>query len=485
MCRYYTIRWIAYFPNALYGVYAGFRFIRQENLYFNIYNGKLIMEKQVIFCKNEIETLEYFSVQLAEAFEKRGYEILWLDFNRLALGAWKLRQALKGNDAVLVTFNFIGLSWEDGLWELTPEGDGQVSFWQKEGIRCLNIMVDHPVYYYEQLLHPAGDMQTFCIDRDHVAYMKRFYPEMPCAFLPSAGNRVTDCLPFTPELCNVNETEVRSKQEQCDCHIGPETDVPAVRLAEIWNDPEHGAGSLEQWLARPVPVVFTANYIPPANLEKQLDRLEPEYRDFYYELIGAFISHPEQELLTLTEQYMRREIPELTDGELRMAMRTMCAVDLRVRTYFREKTVRILAEGGIPVHIYGKDWEKMPCGRPENLIRNGHMDGSAQCARVTAGAKISLNVMPWFKDGAHDRIFTAMLHKTVALTDDSRYLRENFTDGRELVYYDLGHLEELPEQVFRLLRQPERMYDIAGLGYKAAIAHHTWERRAETLLSYL
>ncbi len=78
-----------------------------------------------------------------------------------------------------------------------------------------------------------------------------------------------------------------------------------------------------------------------------------------------------------------------------------------------------------------------------------------------------------------------MLHKTVALTDDSRYLRENFTDGRELVYYDLGHLEELPEQVFRLLRQPERMYDIACLGYKAAIAHHTWERRAETLLSYL
>lgn len=41
-------------------------------------------------------------------------------------------------------------------------------------------------------------------------------------------------------------------------------------------------------------------------------------------------------------------------------------------------------------------------------------------------ARIALNVMPWFKDGAHDRVFTAMLQGTAALTDDSRYLREEW-----------------------------------------------------------
>ena len=45
--------------------------------------------------------------------------------------------------------------------------------------------------------------------------------------------------------------------------------------------------------------------------------------------------------------------------------------------------------------------------------------------------------MPWFKDGTHDRVFTAMLQHTLSLTDDSRYLRENFTDKKELVFYSL------------------------------------------------
>ena len=104
------------------------------------------------------------------------------------------------------------------------------------------------------------------------------------------------------------------------------------------------------------------------------------------------------------------------------------------------------------------------------------------CAEAIADARISLNAMPWFKDGTHDRVFTAMLQHTLSLTDDSRYLRENFTDKKELVFYSLEKREELPELVKKLLEKPEKCMEIAERGYERAVQEHTWKQRAEAIL---
>lgn len=75
---------------------------------------------------------------------------------------------------------------------------------------------------------------------------------------------------------------------------------------------------------------------------------------------------------------------------------------------------------------------------------------------MPADVKISLNIMPWFKDGFQERIAAAMLSGTVSVTDESIYIRENFTDGKEQVLYSLKNLEELPVKVKWLLEPPER-----------------------------
>ena len=398
------------------------------------------MSRLIIFCKNGVETLSYFSAQMAQAFASRDYEIFWLDLNMTGRGAWKLRQMVPGKEAVLVTFNCIGLSGEEGLWELDDAGMACSSIWEQLGIRCLNILADHPMYYYKPLRHPVPGMRVYCIDRDHAAYMKRFYPQIPCGFLPLAGN----CLPG-------------------------EALVPGQ------------AESLEQWIKRPYPVVFTANYVPLANIEKQLRSLEPEYRDFYFEIIHALVRHPGQDLFSCIETYLRREMPDITDEGICSAMSTMPAVDLWVRTHFREKTVRALAEGGITVHVFGKDWEQMPCSHPQHIISCGRMIDSAGCARAMAQGKIALNTMPWFKDGAHDRIFTAMLQQAVPLTDASTYLQENFRDMDPVVYYDLEKLEELPQKAGQLLQEPEQMHALASRGKSLAQQHHLWACRADML----
>lgn len=96
------------------------------------------------------------------------------------------------------------------------------------------------------------------------------------------------------------------------------------------------------------------------------------------------------------------------------------------------------------------------------------MVDSAACVSATLQGKISLNVLPWFQNGAHDRIFTAMLQKSVALTDGNDYLRELFGDKKELVFYSLDAIEELPQLVRELLSHPKQLQEIADCGYACA-----------------
>lgn len=240
---------------------------------------------------------------------------------------------------------------------------------------------------------------------------------------------------------------------------------------------------LERWLNRPYALVFTANYVPLENIEKQLGRLGPQYQAFYYEVIGSFLKNPGQELLEGAEYYLRREMPDISNEDVCATMHTMIAVDLWIRTYFREKTVLALVENGVQVHVFGKGWEMVSCGHPQNLILSGRMVSSQDCVQAAAGAKIALNTMPWFKDGGHDRIFTAMLQGAAALTDPSKYLLEQFTDQGELFYYDLGRLEQLPELVKKLLQEPGKLYGAASRGKIAAQKGHTWQCRAVALRS--
>ncbi|MEI3201212.1 MAG: hypothetical protein V8S21_04415 [Lachnospira eligens] len=57
-------------------------------------------------------------------------------------------------------------------------------------------------------------------------------------------------------------------------------------------------------------------------------------------------------------------------------------------------------------------------------------------------AKISLNVMPWFKKGAHDRVFNTMLNGGVALTDTSLFYENTFADGENVLFYSLEDLRD-------------------------------------------
>ena len=93
-------------------------------------------------------------------------------------------------------------------------------------------------------------------------------------------------------------------------------------------------------------------------------------------------------------------------------------------------------------------------------------------------SKIVLNTMTWFKAGAHDRIFNGMLAGAAVVTDDSTYLRREFTDGKELVMFSRNEIRTLPDRVFDLFGHMQSKQKMADCGYQAAKEHHTWKSRA-------
>lgn len=232
--------------------------------------------------------------------------------------------------------------------------------------------------------------------------------------------------------------------------------------------------------SRSTDLVFTGNYTPPQQFDKHITRINDEYTTFYHGIIDDLIDNPRQGMDEVFEKHLRREMEELSDEDLKTCMENMIFIDLYVRFYFRGMVVRTLAEHGHPVKLYGDGWNLLNCKCPGNLIPGGAAN-SRKCLEVIGDSRISLNVMPWFKNGAHDRIFNSMLNGAVCLSDDSIWLRENISDGREIVYYSLQDMERIPALVDELLSDPVQLELIAKSGYEKAHALHSWECRAKTL----
>lgn len=401
--------------------------------------------RKIIFIKNAVETLGYFSEQIAQELERNGYETCFIDYERMYESIDAMLHFLDREETALVTFNFIGLRGETVF-----QTESGRSIWQEENLPVLNILVDHPLYYHSCLKEAGERMRVFCVDREHVGYVRRFYPGVKVEFLPLAGNE----------------------------------------LLFSHGDGEHGTYRAD--VPEPVPygqrtfdLVFTANYVSMEMLEEKVKALDEDYRIFYRRITEDLIADPAQSVDAVMERHIRDELGAVPEEQLCAAMSGMIWIDLFIRSYFREKVVQTLADAGIIVRVFGADWEKIHCKKPQNVRTSGGKVDSAACVQAMRDARIALNVMPWFKDGAHDRVFTAMLQGTAAFTDDSRYLREECKDGENICFYSLKTLEQLPDQVARLLDDPVRTAELAERGYRMAEKRHRWKNRAGLLMQTL
>lgn len=385
--------------------------------------------KKIMFFVGDIETQGYFSLQIAEEMKRLGHEIFIFDLSKPWASTQKFFGSFfeKGN-TVLINFNFHGMSGED--YFLDENGR---SMWDALQIPSYNIVVDHPMYYHHFLEKVPSNYHHISIDRNHEKYMRRFFPEIENGpFLPLAGTQLYK-----------DRSNVPISQRRYD-------------------------------------VVMVGNYCIPQTFEKYITRNDEEYTAFYYGMIDELFAKPWRTVEEVAQEHLLREIGEVPEEELKKAMASLTFIDLYVRYTFRGRAVQELADAGIKVHVFGDGWDRLECKHPENLILMNNLD-SEGCLKKLRQTKLSLNVMPWFKDGAHDRIFNTMLNGAVCLTDSSIYLDGILEDQKNSAIYSLSEMEKLPEIAGALLEDIDKMQSIADSGCQLAQEGHTWAHRAGVL----
>jgi spore maturation protein CgeB len=153
-------------------------------------------------------------------------------------------------------------------------------------------------------------------------------------------------------------------------------------------------------------------------------------------------------------------------------------------TYYREKIIRTILNAGLTLHVFGDSWKEPAFSGYPNLIIHPLADAE-DSLKLYAQSKVSLNIMSWHKDGMTERIANSMLNRAVVLSDPSTYLTEHYTDDREIVYYHLTRLDELPGKIRKLLADDDYRETIAENACKYAAVHDTWDNRAEEFLKII
>lgn len=391
--------------------------------------------KKIILFKGGVETLEFFSKQLAIAFNEMGYHTFFFDIQNQFDSFNELICFCHKDEAVMITFNFIGLSGE------TIFNNNGKLFFDEYGIRCINIVVDHPFYYYKNFQTLPKDYIQFCIDKTHIKYMNRFHGNVKLGtFLPLAGT--------------------------------------------AYSVSGYNTDSSNNFVQRSIDIIFTGNYTPPSKFEPEITRLGDEYTRFYMDIIDDLTAHPWLTIDSAFETHITRDIPDISDKDLDLCMSNMIFIDLYIRFYMRGKIIKTLVDNGFKVDVFGSGLDLQHYEHPENLIIHGGVN-SLTCLRRLTTAKISLNIMPWFKDGAHDRIFNAAMNGAVNLTDGSLYLHEIFDGKNALAFYELSDINKICDITDNLLSNSEKLKQMSENAIKITSGWHTWYQRAAILKQYI
>ncbi len=100
-------------------------------------------------------------------------------------------------------------------------------------------------------------------------------------------------------------------------------------------------------------------------------------------------------------------------------------------------------------------------------------------------SKISLNSMPFFKNGSHERIFTSLACGSLPVTSDNLWVRENFANGKELVIYPPMGWEYANDRIDYYLAHDKEREEVIQAGRAKVMREHTWDNRVDLMLQEL
>lgn len=374
----------------------------------------------LLLLKGGLITLDRFIDAMAE---NNDVEVVNLrDAENAVKRIYELDSVLGKDDSVL-TFNSVG----SNLKLMGTE------FWKAKGVKVVNILVDHPMYHLKQILGEIhSNYYVGCIDRGHVEFLESILPAFSKQFF------------FIP-------------------HGGIEIGASAKNIDVLY------VGNIFD----PDSIIFPSISIVDA--EK-----------FYSHIISFYEMNQCVEVQGAVDDFLIQNELSLSTEERIMLID--CALTGVEKSFISQRRLELIARIAdsfkgteYKFHLCGGEcWNDLVDEYKDTIVFHG-MKTPDECLKYISESKILINDLPYFSNGAHERIFNGMLNRAVTLSNTSTYLEERFTDGEDILLWDGTNYEKALSDIHRVLKDDTLQKTISNNAYDKA-RNDKWNDRIKLVV---
>lgn len=295
-----------------------------------------------------------------------------------------------------------------------------------------DVILDHPLYHHDMLKQKIKNFHVLCLDENHKAYIEKQYPH--------------------------------------------------ILSVHVWSMTGEDVYSIDaSYPVKHTDLLFSGSYTDYRQVEDSISTCPDFLGKLTKDLIDVMKASP-----SLTQEaaltQLLPSLDEIVAETFPLHMQACFLCDTFLRAWKREEILAPLINANIPMTLCGNGWRHSPFADAKNVTI---IDDTAfkDTFSLFRHAKITLNIMPGFCNGTHDRIYSSMLNHSLCLTDATPLLQQQFVENKEICFYHLTDLSTLTQQVQHLLASPAELESITQQGYFCAKENHAWKSRVAYLLT--
>lgn len=333
-------------------------------------------------------------------------------------------------------------------------------------------ILDHPLYHYETINARLGNYHIICLDINHARLISESFPHIKgTCVLPVAARQYTSAMQHT-------------LTSESDC--------------------SHNSQFLSDYFNRPEELIFTGTYTDSVKTS------------LIYSRTSSIDTHPLLQMLlnnpSLTQEEAARLIicdnPDYNSSDCNMIntdnsdssvleyLYKNFLIDVYLQAIIREEIITQIIKNHIHITIYGHGWDtyadKCDILAPD-IRKYLHIKPEVtydNLPHLYSTAKMSINQMPWFKYGIHDRIPLSMMNGCICISDTSKYMSDfmHIDESYGVHTYSLEALDTIPDIInelsVRISHKDNSITDELAKGYNYASNNLTWKEWVNKWLKY-
>lgn len=232
-----------------------------------------------------------------------------------------------------------------------------------------------------------------------------------------------------------------------------------------------------------IDILVSGTYSDMSNYTEYINGQSPAIRKICEEVIQICLADSDRYYIDeFIEAFKKRGVSiELRLNESPEFIKMVHEIGRYIYSINRINVVAALADKGLNIDIYGKNWSSSPIATYPNI--NIHEPVNYWHTQdLMRSAKIVINFQALLRDGTHERVFAGMAARSVVMTNETPYLRELFKEGEELYFYNFNDLDTMVKDVQTILIDDKLREKISDSAWQAIKGIHTFEERAKTIV---